>query len=80
MTRQELRETKDYKEAVDKIKGYTAGFEFTLDYTKIPIAKGNALKIIIQDMVDAGILESISFGLDLDGSVTDESYRRTEKA
>ena len=32
MTVQELRETDDYKEAFDKIKGYPKGFKFTLDY------------------------------------------------
>ena len=29
MTVQKMRQTKDYKEAVEKIKGYSIGFEFT---------------------------------------------------
>ena len=76
MTKQELRETKDYKEAVEKIKGYKKGFEFTLNYGSIPKAKGNALKIITKDCIDVGILESISIGLDIEGNFIDETYRR----
>lgn len=76
MTLQELRQTEEYKKAVDKIKGYRKGFEFTLNYGKIPKAKGNALKIITRDCIENGILESISFGLDLQGNFVDETYRR----
>lgn len=79
MTKQELRETKEYKEAVEKIKGYSIGFEFTLNYAVIPKAKGNALRIITKDLIDEGILESISIGLDLQGSFCDETYRRIGK-
>lgn len=76
MTHAELRETKDYKEAVEKIKGYRQGFEFTLDYTKIPKAKGNALKVITSDCIKMGILESISMGLDIEGNFVEETFRR----
>lgn len=30
MTEREMRKTKDYEDAVNKIKGYSKGFEFTL--------------------------------------------------
>ena len=76
MTKQELRETKDYKEAIEKIKAYRKGFEFTLDYASIPKAKGNALRIITKDCIDAGIIESIAIGVDLQGNFCDETYRR----
>ena len=76
MTKQELRETKDYKEAVEKIKRYRKGFEFTLDYASIPKAKGNALRSITKDCIDAGIIESIAIGVDLQGNFCDETYRR----
>lgn len=79
MTKQELRETKEYKEVVNKIKGYSVGFEFTLNYAAIPKAKGNALRIITKDLIDAGILESISIGEDLQGNFCDETYRRLNK-
>lgn len=76
MTAQEMRKTKDYEDAVNKIKGYSKGFEFTLDYSKIPKAKGNALKIITDDCIQAGIIESISIGLTLNGKPVDETFRR----
>ena len=75
MTKQELRETNNYKEAVEKIKAYRKGFEFTLNYASIPKAKGNALRIITKDCIDAGIIESISIGLDIEGNFVDETYR-----
>ncbi len=31
MTKQGLRETKEYKAVIDKIKGYLIGFEFALN-------------------------------------------------
>lgn len=76
MTKQELRETKDYKEAIEKIKNYKIGFKFTMNYTEIPKAKGNALKIILNDCVKMGILESVSFGLDIEGNVVEEEFKR----
>ena len=79
MTVQEMRETKDYKEAIEKIKSYSIGFEFTLNYAAIPKAKGNALRIITKDMIEAGILESIAIGVDLQGNFCDETYRRISK-
>ena len=76
MTKQELRETKDYKVAVDKIKRYPKDFTFTMNFSQIPKAKGNALKIILADMVKEKVLESISIGLTLDGKPIEETYKR----
>ena len=76
MTVYELRQTKDYKEAVEKIKRHRKGFEFTLNYAEIPKAKGNALKVITKDCIENGILESIAIGLDIQGNFVDETYRR----
>ena len=76
MTVQELRETHGYKEAFDKIKGYPKGFKFTLDYTKIPKAKGNALKIITRACIKEKIIESVAIGLSLKGEQTEETFRR----
>ena len=80
MNIQEMRQTKDYREAVEKIKAYPIGFEFALNYSKIPNEKGNALKVITNDCIKMGIIESISFGLDLCGNCTDETFRRIENA
>ena len=80
MNIQEMRQTKDYMEAVEKIKAYPIGFVFTLKYSEIPKKKGNALKVITSDCIKMGIIESISFDLDLCGNCTAETYRRIEKA
>ena len=79
MTIQELRSSKDYIEAVEKIKGYPIGFEFTLNYSEIPKAKGNALKIITEDLIDDGILKSVAIGIDVQGNLCNETYKRITK-
>jgi len=76
MNKTELRQTADYKMAVDKIRGYKKGFAFTIKYSEIPVAKGNALKIIIHDCIEDGLLESIAIGLDIHGNFVEETYRR----
>jgi hypothetical protein len=76
MNKQELRQAKDYKEAMAKIEGYTKGFRFTINYTEIPSAKANALKIILQDACKQELLQSVQFGLSLEGELVDETFVR----
>ncbi len=76
MTKQEMRKTKNYEDAVNKIKGYSKGFEFTLNYSEIPKPQGNALKVIMDDCIRGGIVESISIGVSLQGKPVDETFRR----
>lgn len=76
MTREELRNTKDYKEAMAKIEAYHKGFRFTIDYTQIPRAKANGLRFILRDACKSGLLESVQIGLSLEGETTDETYVR----
>lgn len=76
MTIQELRQTKDYAEAMSKIKKYPKGFTFKLNYSRIPKGKANALRIIMQDCIGDGIVESVSVGLALSGEQTDETFKR----
>ena len=76
MTVQELRNHEEYAICFRKTKGYKKGFEFTLNYAQIPTPKANALKIVMQDAIDQGYLESISIGLSLEGKQTDETFRR----
>lgn len=76
MTIAELRKHPDYKKAVEKVRGYRKGFKFTMNYADIPTAKGNALKVVLHDCVNEKLLESVSFGLALDGTVTDETFVR----
>ena len=76
MTIISFRKSKEYEEAIGKIKAYPIGFTFTLKYEEIPAGKCNALRIITKDCIDIGILESISIGLDIQGNITDETYKR----
>lgn len=76
MTKSEFRQSKEYREMMDKIRSYTKGFEFTLHYGEIPKAKGNALRIVTEDSIKEGILESIAIGLTLQGDPVEETYRR----
>ena len=76
MTKAEFRKSKEYAECMEKIKNYPKGFTFSLKYGEIPKAKGNALRILTEDCIDKGILETISFGLNIHGEFVEEEYRR----
>ena len=79
MTRAELRAHPEYTAAIEKIKAYRPGFRFHMDWTQIPAAKANALKIILNDAIDSGYLESVALDYDLCMTNTGETFRRTEK-
>lgn len=74
MTVQELRNHKEYEICFEKIRSYPKGFTFTLEWATIPTAKANALKIVMQDAYDQGLLDITSFGLALDGTETSRTF------
>lgn len=76
MTISELRQHEEYKKSTEKIKNYSKGFKFTMNYSQIPIAKANALKIIMKDCEENGLIESVSMGLDLMGNLMEETFIR----
>lgn len=76
MTITEVRNHEEYAMAMKKIQSYPKGFEFTLNYKQIPRPQGNALKIIMKDAIEKGLLESVAIGLALDGTQTDETFRK----
>ena len=76
MTIQELRESNDYKQAVEKIRNYRKGFTFTINVSNIPQAKANALAIVLHDCCKAGLLKSTSIGLDIHGERVEETFKR----
>lgn len=76
MTREQLRKTTDYAEAMDKVRKYSKDFQFTLYYSEIPKAKANALKILMNDCIKCRLIESISIGVSLQGDIVDETFRR----
>jgi hypothetical protein len=61
---------------MNKIKKYPKGFKFTLQWHQIPKAKANALRIIIQDATEQGLLEQIATELSLELEVTAETFRK----
>lgn len=76
MTKAEFLKSKEYIECMEKIKNYPKGFMFSLKYGQIPKAKGNALRIITEDCIKQGILETVSFGLNIHGECVEEEYKR----
>ena len=74
MTITELKQSQDYQAAMNKVKGHSKGFRFTLNYDQIPVAKGNALKILMRECCDLGIVESVQMGFDLQGNIVSETY------
>jgi len=76
MNRSELKNHPDYIDAKNKIINYTQNFEFTINYSEIPVAKANALKILLRDCCDEKILESISLGVALTGDIVEETFKR----
>lgn len=79
MTTQELRNHPEYATAMNKIRSYRKGFEFTLNYSAIPTPQANALKVIMADAIEMGLIESIAMGFALDGTFTDETYRKVKE-
>lgn len=62
---------------MEKIRKYRPGFILRMDFTQIPVAKANALKVILRDAVAMGYLESVSMEINLDMEATAETYKRT---
>jgi len=76
MNKIEFKKSKEYKDAVEKIKGYSKGFKFTLPYYKMTQGQKNAMNIVTRDCMSDKIIESISLGLDLNGDITEETFVR----
>lgn len=76
MTVAEVRNHEEYAQAMEKIKRYPSGFEFTLNYARIPTPQANALKIVMKDAIQNGLLESVALGLSVEGKFVDETFRR----
>ena len=76
MTYDKIRNHPEYALCMKKINAYRKGFEFTLNYARIPTPQANALKIVMRDAVEQGLVESIAIGLSLEGTQTDETFRK----
>ena len=76
MTVSEFRKSAEYAKCKKRIENYSKGFRFTLSINKIPAAKMRALRVLTDDCIKEGILESVSFGLDIHGNLVDETFER----
>ncbi len=76
MTIKEVREHREYTKAIQKIENYPSGFEFTIYYSSIPVSKCNALKVVLRDAQEQGLIESIAIGLSIDLVEVEETFRR----
>lgn len=74
MTVQEVRNHKEYAICFKKITSYPKGFTFTLYWQNIPKPQANALKIVMQDACEQGLLDVTEFLLALDGTETGRTY------
>lgn len=74
MNRTELKNHPEYLEAYNKIKKYPKGFEFTIDYTKIPTPKANALRILFEECRKEKLIDCTSIYLALTGEATAETF------
>lgn len=69
------KEEKEIEKAINKIKNYPKGFEFTIKYSTIPTkAKENGMKYILKKAENIGLIECIATGLSL-ADITGESGR-----
>lgn len=76
MTTTELRQSKEYRICMDKIRSYKTGFEFTIPFDRMSAGQANAMHRILRDAYDEGLIESVSFVLNLEGECIEETWRR----
>ena len=76
MNRMEFKKSNEYKEMIEKIKGYSKGFKFNIPYYKMTTGQKNAMYIVIDNCIKEKIIEIVSIGLDLSGNVTEEMFVR----
>lgn len=76
MTRKEFLESKEYKDMMNKIKGYSKGFTFTIPFYKMTQGQKKGMNIVLDNACKEGLIESLSISLSLECNVTEEEYRR----
>lgn len=76
MTKPEFRNSTVYKKYMERIKGYSKGYNFTIPYYKMTRPQINAINVILNDAVKAKIIDSMSFGINLEGEMTEATYIR----
>lgn len=76
MNKAEFRNHEMYKECMNRIKLYKNGFTFTIPFYKMASGQKNGMLIVLRDCMKEGLIESISISLDLQGNMTEETFKR----
>lgn len=76
MTRSELRTSNEYIDAVEKIRGYHKGFKFTIPFYEMTTGQKNAMRIILNDCEEKGLIKSTSIGINLSLELAEETFER----
>ena len=76
MTKTEFRNSAIYKKYMERIKGYSKGYNFTIPYYKMTRPQINAINVILNDAAKAKIIDSMSFVINLEGEMTEATYIR----
>lgn len=74
MSINELRNHAEYAICMKKIKSYPKGFKFTIPYNRMTTGQANAMRIVMRDAVNMGLIESVAIGLSLSLEQTDETF------
>ena len=64
----------EFRELVEKIKGYSKGFRFTIPYYKMTTGQKHAIHVVTNDCIKEKIIESVSIGVSLEGKITEETF------
>lgn len=76
MTLNQLRQSDEYAKCIQKIKGYSAVFTFTVPFYVMTKGQRESMCIILGDAQAQGLIASISTYLSLEGEVVSEKFRR----
>jgi hypothetical protein len=80
MTIEQFRKHPEYEVCMTKIRKYKKGFKFTIAYYKMTVGQANALKAVMRDAVEMGLVKSVAIGLSLEGVQTDETFEKVVEA
>lgn len=76
MKKSEFLQSKEYNDMMGKIRSYSKGFIFTIPFYQMNKAQKNGMNIVLRNAIKEGLIESVSFGLSLEGDITEETYKK----
>ena len=76
MTKQEFRNSEEYRKCIEKITNYPKDFIFSIYPKQITKAQYNAINIVIGDCIKQGLIESIEIGLNIKAETVELKYKR----